>query len=69
MSNYRVEIPYLIWVTMEVDAPTEESAVNKAEEITAINCQDRMIGIEDGNIEFSGEVFELDEICINVTKG
>ena len=70
MAKYRVEVPYLIWVTKEVEADSEESAIDIVIDNANIgylvgnNGTDKIIGIQDGSIEFGCEPFEKGDISM-----
>lgn len=77
---YEVRIPMVVWVTAKVDAEDEETAIDKALDIGALNNYvgnggtDKLVGVADraASVSFDPEPIECEMygryVCIEVDE-
>ena len=64
MSKYRVSVPYIVWVSDDIEADSKEEAIEKSYEEFYVSgyCgnggTDRLVGVTSGSIESDGEPAE-----------
>jgi len=71
--KYRVSVPYVVWVTDEIEADDIDGALEKSYELqlssyAGNNAYDRLVGVTSGSVEVCDEPLGTDGIEIQIDR-